>query len=63
MIQEAVDNIDENEELEIRLTKTIDNLSSAMVELNSKVDVLTAKNNNIVSRVIDWFKGLFTPNK
>ena len=70
MIEEAINNIDDNELLEEKLAmseekinKTIDNLSSAMVELNSKVEALTAKNNNIVSRVIDWFKGLFTPQR
>ena len=63
MIEEAINNIDDNEILEEKLNKTIDNLSNAMVELNSKVDALTAKNNNIVSRVIDWFKGLFTPQR
>lgn len=38
-------------------------LRKRITELNSKVEVLTAKNNNIVSRVINWLKGLFTPNK
>ena len=38
-------------------------LRKRITELNSKVEVLTAKNNNIVSRVIHWLKGLFTPNK
>ena len=38
-------------------------LRKRITELNSKVEVLTAKNNNIVSRVIHWLKGLFTPRK
>ena len=63
MIEEAINNIDDNEALEEKINKTIDNLSDAMVELNSKVDALTAKNNNMLSRVIDWIKGLFTPHK
>ena len=63
MIEEAINNIDDNEALEEKINKTIDNLSDAMVELNSKVDALTAKNNNMLSRVIDWIKGLFTPQR
>ena len=38
-------------------------LRKRITELNSKVEVLTAKNNNIVSRVMHWLKGLFTPRK
>ena len=63
MIEEAINNIDDNEALEEKINKTIDNLSDAMVELNSKDDALTAKNNNMLSRVIDWIKGLFTPQR
>ena len=63
MIEEAINNIDDNEVLEEKINKTIDNLSEAIVELNSKVDALTAKNNNMLSRVIDWFKGLFTSQR
>ena len=67
MIEEAINNIDDVSEVENKLRENImnnhDMLVDQIVELNSKVDALTAKNNNIVSRVLDWFKSLFTPQR
>ena len=65
MIDSAID--DNRQELtkewEESVLSHLNNSTNTIAELQSKVEVLTAKNNNIVSRVIHWLKGLFTPNK